>query len=102
VSISGYVNVRREVTVENVFIVVLLTLVIFLVWERFHYRQRISDLYDVIVELTAELDPKFELRSHPALRRYFMLDAILDDMGAKLALLARTEESSPTDTEGAP
>ena len=78
---------------ENVFIVVLLTRVIFLVWERCHYRQRISDLYDVIVELTTDLDPRFELRSHPALRRLFMLDAILDDMGAKLGLLAQSVES---------
>lgn len=73
---------------ERVVIVMLLGIVVFLLWERFHYRQRISDLYDTVVELTAGLDPRFELRSHPALRRYFVIDAILDDMESKLGLLS--------------
>jgi hypothetical protein len=73
---------------ERVVIVVLLGIVVFLLWERFHYRQRISDLYDTVVELAAGLDPRFELRSHPALRRYFVIDAILDDMESKLGLLS--------------
>ena len=78
---------------ERVIIVVLLSLVIFLVWERFHYRQRISDLYDEVVRITAALDPRFELRSHPALRRYFALDAIIDDISAKLRLLEQVPEN---------
>jgi hypothetical protein len=73
---------------ERVVIVVLLTLVVFLVWERFHYRRRISDLYDTVIELSEGLDPRFELRSHPALRRYFVIDAILDDIESKLDLLS--------------
>ena len=72
---------------ERIVIVLLLGTVVFLLWERFHYRQRISDLYDTVIELTAGLDPRFELRSHPQLRRYFAVDAILDDMGSKLDLL---------------
>jgi len=73
---------------ERVIIVMLLGVVIFLLWERFHYRQRISDLYDTVVGLSAGLDQRFELRSHPALRRYFVIDAILDDMESKLELLS--------------
>lgn len=73
---------------ERVVIVVLLTLVVFLVWERFHYRRRISDLYDAVIELSDGLDPRFELRSHPSLRRYFVIDAILDDIESKLDLLS--------------
>jgi hypothetical protein len=83
--------------VERWIIVVLLTFVIFLVWERFHYRRRISDLYDLVIERSAGLDKKFELRSHPDLRRYYKLDAILDDMAAKLELLAG--ERDATDEE---
>jgi hypothetical protein len=73
---------------ERVVIVVLLTLVFFLVWERFHYRRRISDLYDTVIELCEGLDSRFELRTHPALRRYFVIDAILDDIESKLDLLS--------------
>ncbi len=73
---------------ERVIIVVLVAVVVFLVWERFHYRRRMSDLYDTVIELTAGLDPRFELRSHPALRRYFVIDAILDDLESKLDLLS--------------
>ena len=73
---------------EHVAVVVLLTAVVFLVWERVHYRRRISELYDTVIALTEGLDPRFELRSHPALRRYFVIDAILDDMESKLGLLA--------------
>ncbi len=75
-------------TVERIVIGLLLAVVLFLVLERLHYRQRVSDLYDTIVELTAGLDPKFEIRSHPELRKFYRLDAILDEMGAKLALLS--------------
>jgi hypothetical protein len=73
---------------ERVVIAVLLTLVVFLVWERFHYRRRISELYDTVIELSDGLDPRFELRSHPALRRYFVIDSILDDIESKLDLLS--------------
>jgi hypothetical protein len=79
---------------ERIIIVILLTLVVFLIWERFHYRQRISDLYDEVVRMTAGLDPRFELRSHPALRRYFGLDAIVDDILAKLQLLDLPSENN--------
>ena len=82
---------------ERWIIVVLLTFVIFLVWERFHYRRRISDLYDAIIELTAGLEKKFELRSHPELRRYFGLDAILDEISAKLELLSGKDESGDSE-----
>jgi hypothetical protein len=79
---------------ERWIIVVLLTFVIFLVWERFHYRRRISDLYDLVIEQTAGLDKRFELRSHPELRRFYKLDAILDDIGAKLELLAGERDAN--------
>jgi hypothetical protein len=86
---------------ERVVIVLLLTLVVFLVWERFHYRRRISDLYDTVISLVEGLDPRFELRSHPALRRYFVIDAILDDVESKLDLLSG-KQRGVTETRCAP
>jgi len=87
---------------ERVIIVILLGVVIFLLWERFHYRQRISDLYDTVVGLSAGLDPRFELRSHPALRRYFVIDAILDDMESKLGLLSDERSGATNSALSAP
>lgn len=79
----------RGFDMERIVIVALLTLVVFLVWERFHYRRRISELYDTVIKLTRGLDQRFELRSHPVLRRYYVIDAIIDDIEDKLDLLSR-------------
>ena len=85
---------------ERVLISLLIAVLIFLVWERFHYRRRISDLYDALIALTTGLDSRFELRSHPALRSYFVIDAILDDMESKLALLAQHQRLDDTGEGG--
>ena len=63
---------------------VLLGVVIFLLWERSHYKGKINRIYDIVRELATGLEPGFEIRSHPELRRYFTLDSILDDIEAKL------------------
>jgi hypothetical protein len=91
---------EERIVLERWIIVVLMTFVIFLVWERFHYRRRISDVYDVVLELTAGLEKSFELRGHPQLRRYFGLDAILDEISAKLELLSGKEDSGEEDGVG--
>jgi hypothetical protein len=81
-----------NITAEDVVIVGLIAVVVFLVWERFHYRHRISTVYDSLIGLTRGLDPRFELRTHDQLRRLFSLDAILDDMEEKVALLKEQDE----------
>jgi len=78
----------------------LIAVVIFLLWERFHYRRRISELYDETIELTAQLARRFELRSHPAIRHLFSIDAILDDMADKLRSLRRAIRAANPDREG--
>ena len=75
-------------TFTDVVIFALIAIVIFLVWERFHYRRRGSRIYDSLTEIAADLDSRFEIRSHPALRHMFTLDAILDDMEIKIVAVA--------------
>jgi hypothetical protein len=82
-----------NITIEDVVIVALVAIVVFLVWERFHYRHRVSGIYDTLIDATSGLDPSFELRSHSELRRLYSLDAIIDDIQAKLELLVRHDES---------
>jgi hypothetical protein len=92
----------------DVVIFALIAIVIFLVWERFHYRRRVSKIYDSLTELAADLDSRFEIRSHPALRHMFTLDAILDDSEAKIAAVGEwkrgigegAEESVEADRDG--
>jgi len=85
-----------NITVEDVVIFALLAIIVFLVWERFHYRSRISGFYDGLIDLTDGLDPRFELRSHSRLRRLYSLDAIIDDIESKLRLLAgRADHDEP-------
>lgn len=81
-----------NITIEDVVIVGLVAVVVFLVWERFHYRHRISEIYDSLIGLAQGLDSRFELRSHNELRRLYSLDAILDDIEEKLALLRDQDE----------
>jgi hypothetical protein len=69
-------------------IIALVAVILFLVWERFHYRHRISEVYDRVIGLADGLDARFELRSHGALRRLYSLDAIIDDIQEKLDLIS--------------
>ena len=80
------------VTVEEVVIFGLVAIVVFLIWERFHYRHRVSRVYDSVIGLTTGLDSRFELKSHADLRRLYSLDAIIDDIEKKLELLGGSRE----------
>lgn len=82
----------------DLLLVGLIAAVVFLLLERFHYRRRISDLYDLVIDGASGLEPRFELRTHSALRRLYSLDAILDDLTSKIELVLRHLPRSPTDS----